>query len=93
MGAQRQLIAIVVKAGKGLITAPPACEGAAGLVRAVAGAQLLSALSTARIQKVQVGGARATADIVGDSQFQPQKVTLEKAGTSWRIAGVPGLAG
>lgn len=92
-GGQRELIAIVVKAGKGLVTAPLACESAVGLVRAVAGAQLLSALSNARIQRVQVGGAHATAYIVDDSQFKPQQVTLEKAGTSWKIAGVPGLAG
>jgi hypothetical protein len=92
-GVQRQLIALVVKAGKGLITTQPTCADAVGLVRAVAGAQLLAALGSARIQSVQVSGARATANVVDGSQFQPQQVALEKAGASWKIAGVPGLIG
>ncbi|MGZ4234246.1 MAG: hypothetical protein ACXVVQ_22855, partial [Solirubrobacteraceae bacterium] len=79
--------------GKGLITTQPACQDAVGLVRAVAGAQFLSALGSARIDQVQVNGARATARVVDVSQFQPQQVGVEKVGTSWKIAGVLRVGG
>ena len=92
-GGRQQLIAVVVKAGKGLITTRPTCEDAVGLIRAVAGAQLLKALGSARIERVHVDGARATATIADGNEFSPQQVALEKAGTTWKIAGVPGLGG
>lgn len=92
-GGQRQLIALVVKAATGLITTQPTCEYAVRLVRAVAGAQLLSALASAQVERVRVSGARATANVVDGSQFQPQQVGVEQAGTTWKIAGVPGLSG
>jgi hypothetical protein len=79
-GGQSQLIALVVKQAKGLITTRPSCEDAVGLVRAVAGAQLLGALSRARIEHVQVRGTRATAEIVDGTQFAPQQVSLRKTG-------------
>lgn len=75
---QRQLIALVVKAAKGLMTTQPSCEEAVGLVRALAGAKLLSALESARIESVRVSGARPTAEIVDGAQFQPGQVTLAK---------------
>ena len=90
-GGQRQLIALVVKGARGLVTTRPSCEDAVGLVRAVAGAQLLGALVNAEIEHVHVSGSRATADVVDGLQFPPHQVRLEKVGTSWKIAGVPGL--
>ena len=89
-GAQRQLIALVVRAGKGVITTRPSCQDAVGLVRAVAGQRLLDALKTAGIEHVQVRGARATASVVVDMQ-PAQKVALVRSGSAWMIAGVPGL--
>ena len=93
VGAQQQLIGLVVKAGKGLITTRPSCQDAVGLVRAVAGARLLSALENARIEQIRVSGAHATAEVLDGTQFQPQQAILEKAGTTWKIAGVPGVGG
>jgi hypothetical protein len=90
-GRQRQLIALVVNGAKGLITTRPSCEDAVGLVRAVAGAQLLGALVNAQIEHVRVSRSRVTADVIDGLQFPPQLVRLEKVGTSWKIAGVPGL--
>ncbi len=91
-GAQQQLITLVVKAANGAITAP-SCEEAVGLVRGAAGAQLMAALAGARIEAVEVRGGRATARVVDGTQFPPQQVTLEKAGTTWKISGVPSLGG
>jgi hypothetical protein len=89
-GAQQQLIALVIRAGKGLVTTRPSCEVAVVLVRAVAGKQVLDALKTAGIENVQVRGSRATASVVVDMQAA-QKVALVKSGSAWKIAGVPGL--
>jgi hypothetical protein len=89
--AQDKLIALVVKEGKGLITSRPSCSDAVRLVRLVAGAQLMQALAGARVEQVHVNGSTATAQVVDGGQFPPQKVTLEKTGGNWRIAGVPSL--
>ncbi len=89
--AQNQLISLVVKAGKGVITIRPTCADAVGLVRVAAGASLLGALRSARVEKVQVSGTQATAKIVDGAQFPPQTVTLEKVGAAWKITGVPAL--
>jgi hypothetical protein len=89
--AQNQLIGLVVSAGKGLITSRPSCSDAVGLAHAVAGAQLLSALESARVEQIHINGTSATAQVVDGTTFKPQRVTLEKTGGSWRIAGVPGL--
>jgi hypothetical protein len=90
-GAQQHLIAFVAKAAKGSITTQPSCADAVALVSLVAGPQLLHALSSARVENVQVHGSRATADVTDGTQFPPQRVSLEKVGTAWRIAGVPAL--
>jgi hypothetical protein len=92
-GAQQQLISLVVEAAKGLITVRPSCQDAVGLVRPLAGAQLLAALENAQVKNVQVHGARATAELLDGTEFHPQQVALEKAGTAWRINGVPSLGG
>ena len=89
---QSQLIALVVNAGQGLITTRPSCQDAVGLVSAVAGSRLLNALRSAQIENVQVRGAQASAVVVVDMQ-PAQRVSLEKTGTAWKIAGVPGLSG
>jgi hypothetical protein len=89
-GAQDQLVALVLKAGKGSVTTRPSCRDAVALVTVVAGQQLLNALKTAGIENVQVQGAQASAMVVlGDGEAQ--KVALVKSGTAWKIAGVPGL--
>ena len=89
---QNQLSALVIKAGKGLIKTRPSCQDAVGLVRAVAGQQLLDALKSAEIDNVQVRGAQAGAVVVVDMR-PGQKVSLEKTSAGWKIAGVPGLGG
>jgi hypothetical protein len=89
--AQDKLIALVVTQGKGLITSRPSCSDAVGLVRAVAGAQLMQALAGARVEQVHVNGSTATAQVVDGAQFPPQDVTLEKSGGNWKISGVPSL--
>ena len=91
-GGQRQLIAVVVKAGKGVITTRPSCEDAVGLVRAVAGQRLLDSMRNARIENVQVRGARATALVVVGINTS-QKVSLVKSAAAWKIAAVSGLGG
>ncbi len=91
--AQRQLGTVVLRASNGLITSPPSCQDAVSLVRAVAGASLLDALSKAQITQVQVRGDKATAEITDGGAFAPQQVSLERSGSSWKIAGVPGLGG
>lgn len=90
--AQSQLIAAVVKAGKGLLSATTSCQDAVGLVRAVAGARALAALNSARIEQVQVHGDSATAEVAGGTVFGRQQVRLVKSST-WMIDGVPGLTG
>ncbi len=90
--AQNQLIDLVVSAGKGLITSRPSCSDAVGLAHAVAGAQLLSALQSARVEQIRVAGSGATAQVVDGNTFKPQRVTLEDTGGSWKITGVPGLS-
>ncbi|HWK19126.1 MAG TPA: hypothetical protein VNR66_16895 [Solirubrobacteraceae bacterium] len=90
--AQSQLVGAVVKAGKGLLSATTSCSDAVGLVRAVAGAQVLAALKAAKIGQVQVHGSSATAEVTGGTVFGRQQVRLVKSST-WMIDGVPGLAG
>ncbi len=92
-GAQQQLITLVVKASKGLVTTRPSCVDAVGLVRAAAGQQLLGALDSARIEHVDVTGASASAEVVDGGQFPPQRVSLLRSHAAWRVAGVPGLGG
>ena len=89
--AQQQLIAAVAHAAKGALPARPSCPDAVGLVRAVAGSAFLRALSSARVEHVQVRGARASADVIDGKQFEPQRVSLQKTDGVWRIAGVPAL--
>ena len=67
--AQRQLEALVLQAGKGLLTARPSCQDAVGLVHAVAGAKLLDALSKAQITQVRVQGNNAAAEIIDGTAF------------------------
>ncbi len=90
--AQSQLVSAVVKAGKGLLSATTSCPDAVGLVRAVAGAQVLAALNGAQIGQVNVHGNSATAEVTGGTVFGRQQVRLVKSST-WMIDGVPGLAG
>jgi hypothetical protein len=89
---QQQLVALVMKAGKGLVTARPSCQDAVGLVSAFAGRQLLNGLKNAQIENVQVRDGDASATVI--VQKQPaQTVTLVKSGAGWLIAAVPGLSG
>ncbi len=90
---QRQLEALVVKQAKGLIPGQPSCTDAVSLVHSFAGSKLLTALSTARIGRVQVRGDSATAQVADGTMFTPQTVSLAKIAGAWRIAGVPGLSG
>jgi hypothetical protein len=89
--AQSQLIGLVVRQSKGLLMTRPSCEEAVGLVATVAPQKLLGALASARIERVQVSGARASAEVVDGTQFPPQQVSLDKLGRSWKVSGVPGL--
>lgn len=91
--AQKQLIGLVVKAGKGLVPGTASCSDAVALVRAVAGTQLLSALQNARVAQIRVSGATATARVLDGAAFKPQQVRFEEAGGSWKIAAVPTLGG
>jgi len=90
--AQNQLITLVVKGSNGLIKTRPSCEEAVGLVRAVAGQQLIGALNSAQISSVHVSGTHGSAEVIVDAQ-PAQSVSLVKSGGTWRIAGVPGLSG
>lgn len=92
-GGQRELVNLVVRSANGLIPVRPSCPEAVVLVRAVAGASLLSALGSARIERVPVTGSRADAVVADGTRFPPQHVVLEKVGGSWKIASVPGLGG
>ncbi len=91
--AQRQLSAIVLKAAGGMLRQPPSCQEAVRLASVAAPRKLLDALRVARIEHVSVQGNRASAQIADGGQFRPQKVSLERTGGGWRIAGVPGLTG
>jgi len=91
--AQSQLEALVLQAGKGLLTSRPSCQDAVGLVHAVAGAKLLDALSKAQISQVRVQGYNATAEITDGAAFGQQQVSLQRSASTWKIAGVPGLGG
>jgi len=91
--AQRQLETLVLQAGKGLVTARPSCQDAVALVSAVAGAKLLNALSQAQIAQVRVQGNKATADVIDGTEFGQQRVSLQRSGSTWQIAGVPALTG
>jgi len=88
---QQQLIALVVKEAKGLLSTRPSCQDAVGLIRAVAGAKLLDALSGAQVEQVQIHGQQASAIVADGLEFPPQRVTLQKAGGAWKISGVPGI--
>lgn len=90
---QNELVTLVVKDGKGLITSRPSCTDAVGLVHAFAGAKLLGALASARVAQVSVNGSSASAEVVDGSAFRPQQVRLERSGAQWKIAAVPGLGG
>ena len=92
-GGQQQLTTLVTQASKGLLKVRPSCTDAVGLIRAIAGAKLLGALAQARVEHVQVTGTQATAQVVDGTQFPAQQVSLEKVGTAWKIAAVPGLGG
>jgi hypothetical protein len=89
--AQQQLIGAVVKVAKGVLPARPSCPDAVGLLRALAGSAFLRALSSARVEHVQVLGSRASGDVIDGTQFGPQRVALQKTDGVWRIAGVPAL--
>jgi hypothetical protein len=89
---QQELITLVVQAGKGLVTSRPSCAHAVALVRAVAGATILTALGQASVEDVHVTRSRATALVTAGSAFQNQQVLLQKVGTTWKIASVPGLS-
>jgi hypothetical protein len=89
--AQNELSTLVVKNSNGLVKSPPSCQDAVGLVRVVAGSTLLGALRAAQVERVEVNGTQATAQIVDGGEFPPQTVTLEKIGSAWKISGVPGL--
>jgi hypothetical protein len=90
-GARQQLVALVVKEAKGLITTRPSCVDAVGLVHAVAGPLMLGALESARIEQLQVSGVNASAEVVDGTEIPPQQASLEKSGAAWKIAGVPAL--
>jgi hypothetical protein len=90
---QNQLIGLVMSAGKGLITSRPSCDDAVGLVSAVAGAQLLTALDHARVEQIRISGPTATAQVVDGTAFKPQQVRLQKSNGMWEITGVPTLGG
>jgi hypothetical protein len=90
---QNELVTLVVKDGKGLITSRPACPDAVGLVHAFAGAKLLGALASARVAQVRVNGLTASAEVIDGGTFRPQQVRLQRSGAQWKIAAVPGLAG
>jgi hypothetical protein len=92
-GGQRQLEALVVKRANGLISSQPSCTDAVSLVHSFAGSKLLNALSTARVERVEVNGGQATARVADGTAFAAQTVSLAKVGDAWRIAGVPGLGG
>ena len=87
---QQELITLVTQAGKGLVTSP-SCEDAVVLVRAVAGATIVTALGQASVEDVHVTGSRATALVTAGTAFPNEQVSLQKVGTAWRIASVPGL--
>ena len=90
--AQRELEMLALQVGGGQITSQPSCQDAVGLVRAVAGKQLLDALSSAQIADVQVHSDSATAQILTGGAFGQQQVSLQRSGGSWKIDGVFGLA-
>jgi hypothetical protein len=91
--AQRQLETLVLQAAKGALPSRPSCQDAVGLVQALAGAKLLDALSKARIGQVRVQGDTATSEIIDGTAFGHQQVSLQRSGSAWKIAGVPGLGG
>jgi hypothetical protein len=91
--AQGQLENLVLQAGKGLVTTRPSCQDAVGLVHAVAGANLLDALSKAEIAQVRVQGDSATAEVSDGTAFPQQHVSLQRSDGNWKIAGVPALGG
>ncbi len=89
---QRQLIGVVAKSSKGLVT-QPTCEDAVGLVRTAATPAQLTALEHADVSNVAVSGDRATADVSAGSGLPNGSVTLVRAGSAWLISGAPGLTG
>ena len=88
---QQQLSTLVMQASNGLLKSPPSCENAVGLVRALAGSKLLTALGHARVEQVRVSGTSASAEVVDGTAFPAQQVSLQKLGAAWKIAAVPGL--
>lgn len=89
---QQELTTLVMQAGKGLVTSRPSCEDAVALVRAVAGATILTALGQASVEDVHVTRSRATALVTAGTAFPNEHVSLQKVGTTWKIASVPGLS-
>jgi hypothetical protein len=89
---QQELTTLVMHAGKGLVTSRPSCQDAVALVRAVAGATILTALGQASVADVHVTPSRATALVTAGGAFPNEQVSLQKVGTTWKIASVPGLS-
>jgi len=92
-GARQQLSTLVMRASNGMLKAPPSCEDAVGLIRAIAGAGVLAALRQASVEQVQIRGEDATARVVDGAAFSAQQVSLRRVGGAWKIAAVPGLGG
>lgn len=91
--AQRQLETVVLQAAKGLLPGRPSCQEAVDAVKAFAGARLLDALSNAHIAQVRVQGDHASAEMTDGTVFGREQVSLRRSGSTWKIAGVPGLGG
>jgi len=92
-GGQQQLTTLVMQASKGLLTTRPSCQDAVVLIRAIAGTKVLDALKHASVEQVEVSGNTATAEVVDGTQLPNEQVSLQKVGTAWKIAAVPGLGG
>jgi hypothetical protein len=90
-GAQTKLEDLIVSASNGLVKTRPSCADAVSLASTVAGPTLMKALSDARIERIEVQGNQATAQVVDGGQFPAQKVTLEKSGDTWQVSGIPTL--
>jgi hypothetical protein len=62
------------------------------LVRAAVGSTILTALGHASVEDVHVTRSRATALVTAGAAFPNEQVSLQKVGTTWKIASVPGLS-
>jgi hypothetical protein len=92
---QRRLTAFIADKAKStpLAVKSMSCEQAIGLVRLVAGTDLLAAMDAAKVENVRVSGDEATADIVGTGDIGRRVVKLSRVGEAWKIRAVPGLGG